>query len=310
MKTAVIYFAENLNGRMSAAIVKHWVETKKCDILHDTLYFIEYNYGQPIPDLSEYNMVVMVGVFYQKEEMDMLYEKLKDNFIWIDNSYKAIKENNQDIKGVRNPIFSTCELAWLYFMTEQNKLHFDEEDVNSMPEIIKLTGEFDSFTYGRKKGLCRRTMYFSSVANILIKNKDDAYQYLLKSIEKYPIPIETLFIQEGCEDIFNRCNESRKAVQDCFKEKITRNKFDVYLCAYKFTCVNIDEYTWINLNLFERLSQPKAYCYFDGKMFQFHIFSNNKDVNCNTIAQYYGGEGSHTSATFQCNVETFAKLLS
>ena len=86
MKICVIFHNQDLDGWMSAAIVKHWFlkthkeDSWKCgdDFMmtedpnsgYHELDFIGYNYGQPIPDLSEYDKVIMCDISFPKEEMD------------------------------------------------------------------------------------------------------------------------------------------------------------------------------------------------------------------------------------------------
>lgn len=60
-KTVCIYHSIDLDGWMSAAIVKHWFYNNpngSTPSTEDNLDFIGYNYGQPIPDLSEYDKVI------------------------------------------------------------------------------------------------------------------------------------------------------------------------------------------------------------------------------------------------------------
>jgi hypothetical protein len=111
-KTVCVYHSIDLDGVMLAAIVKHWFEnnknktnddplkscsiyknegcshvdgmlcnTKKCETLHGTLDFIGYNYGQPIPDLTEFDKIIMCNISFPKEHMEVLFTKLQDNFI-------------------------------------------------------------------------------------------------------------------------------------------------------------------------------------------------------------------------------------
>ena len=67
MKTACIYHSIDLDGWMSAAIVKHWYLTNHSEpdtsnfdtsirSIKNMIDFIGYNYGQPIPDLTEYDI--------------------------------------------------------------------------------------------------------------------------------------------------------------------------------------------------------------------------------------------------------------
>ena len=66
MKIACIYHSVDLDGWMSAAIVKHFylqqnnINASAGGDISD-VDFIGYNYGQSIPDLSEYDKVIMVS---------------------------------------------------------------------------------------------------------------------------------------------------------------------------------------------------------------------------------------------------------
>lgn len=142
MKTVCIYHRIDLDGWMSAAIVKHWfdqqeVPTNKPGVFN-TLDFLGYNYGQPIPDLSEYDKVVMCDISFPKEEMERLHLKLcqwyKEKFVWIDHHISAIKDNGEFYDGLRDVKFAACELTWMYFFPNQ-----------SMPEIVRLLGRYDCF---------------------------------------------------------------------------------------------------------------------------------------------------------------------
>ena len=135
MKTACIYHSIDLDGWMSAAIVKHWWlenSTKGAvtggifnekDILvdvikEDSIFFIGYNYGQPIPDLSEYDKVIMCDISFPKEEMFKLYEN--NDLVWLDHHISAINESKHSAvilsydnsKGIRDTKFAACELTW------------------------------------------------------------------------------------------------------------------------------------------------------------------------------------------------------
>ena len=148
MKTVCIYHSIDLDGWMSAAIVKHWFLndrdgidekypitfkesdnciTKEVNGQEYSLNFIGYNYGQPIPDLSEYDRVIMCDISFPKEEMNKLYEE-KD-FIWLDHHISAIKDfeiwnNNyryKHLEGFRDTNFSACELSVLQqFLCDQS----------------------------------------------------------------------------------------------------------------------------------------------------------------------------------------------
>ena len=84
-KTVCIYHSIDLDGWMSAAIVKHWgfIQSLKSDKPFGELDFIGYNYGQPIPDLSKYDKIIMCDISFPIEEMERLRQIYQDKFIWI-----------------------------------------------------------------------------------------------------------------------------------------------------------------------------------------------------------------------------------
>lgn len=135
-KICTIFHDCDLDGWMSAAIVKHWF-IKYVDIepVNDTLDFIGYNYGQPIPDLSGYDKVIMCDISFPKEEMLKLWHNLDQELIWIDHHISAIKDNNDLVfKGLRDTKFAACELTWQYLFPSE-----------PMPEIVRLLGRYDCF---------------------------------------------------------------------------------------------------------------------------------------------------------------------
>ena len=77
--------------------IKDTGEVKSKNILN----FIGYNYGQPIPDLSEYDKVIMCDISFPKENMLNLWATKGLNLIWIDHHISAIKERDAIDKAGR-----------------------------------------------------------------------------------------------------------------------------------------------------------------------------------------------------------------
>lgn len=229
MKIVCIYHSIDLDGWMSAAIVKHWHFTKPNEKIKsgyqgttipiDDIDFIGYNYGQPIPDLLEYDKVIMCDISFPKEEMWKLYNKFHKNFIWIDHHISAIKdithwEGNKPIvfeEGIRDIEFAACELTWKYFFPDK-----------TMPEIVRLLGRYDCFGHkftkedsNRLDTLCdvrdnsvteQRHLYQEELDNLIkkkneeqkvlefqygarqcITNYEEAYNYLINTVEVFHI---------------------------------------------------------------------------------------------------------------------------
>ena len=237
MKTACIYHSIDLDGWMSAAIVKHWfIKTNNpreinnhitfenhasiadCDT---SLDFIGYNYGQPIPDLSEYDKVIMCDISFPKEEMSNVRGKKGNNFIWIDHHISAINDAKEIFKeyygsfnGLRDTKFAACELTWKYF--------FPNEPV---PEIVRLLGRYDCFGH---KGTDeeQKVLEFQYGARSCISNYEEAYEWLLKVINdknrnKNPFDLKDthhidVILNKGKYIYKYLCTEAKQTYKDGF----------------------------------------------------------------------------------------------
>ena len=236
-KIVCIYHSIDLDGFMSAAIVKHWFNSKRLfearrivnsngTLNEETLDFIGYNYGQPIPYLLEYDQVIMVDVSFPFEElkgksvsrMFQLFQKLNANFIWIDHHISAIKDNigleyindkGEDtstlFNGLRNTKYAACELTWKYFFPNE-----------PMPEIVRLLGLYDSF---RHKGTNEeiKVLEFQYGARAYIKNYEDAYSFLIEELSETESSIVNRLHLEGISVYQYLCTEAKQAYKNGFE---------------------------------------------------------------------------------------------
>lgn len=208
MKTACIYHSIDLDGYMSAAIVKHWWlenSTKgavtggifnETDILvdivkEDSIIFIGYNYGQHIPDLSKYDKVIMCDISFPKEEMLNLWATKGLNFIWIDHHISAIKdmENAHEnissgaypIIGLRDTKFSACELTWFHMNNPINNAAIDLTSFNRYKEKwVDIDSIYSISNYGRVLSKEREVNHVGGKAyrpNKILKHIIDANGY-------------------------------------------------------------------------------------------------------------------------------------
>ena len=342
MKTVCIYHSVDLDGWMSAAIVKHWFLndrdgidekypitfkeddnciTKEVNGQEYSLNFIGYNYGQPILDLSEYDRVIMCDISFPKEEMIKLYEE-KD-FIWIDHHISAIKDfdiwNNRSkrLEGFRDTNFSACELTWIYFFSHE-----------SMPEIVRLLGRYDCFGH---KGTAeeQKVLEFQYGARQCISNYEEAYSYLTECV--HTNKNEYLFLH--AQAIVDSILEQGKAIYQylCTEAKQTyKNGFGIQFRCHEafvredkgqnlnnvpstlnFICINKERFNPINFGIdYHKDGYDGCACFhYANGMWNFSLYNDNGEVDCSQIAKQYGGGGHKGASGFKLNNEEFLNLI-
>lgn len=335
MKTCVIFHNQDLDGWMSAAIVKYWYEQKhKGNTLHygnvivdpnegsHSLTLVGYNYGQPIPDLSEYDKVIMCDISFPKEEMRKLFvtDKGVNKLIWMDHHISAIKENQINeltphIDGLRDTKFAACELTWKYF--------FPNEEI---PEIVRLLGLYDSF---RHKGTDeeKKVLEFQYGARQCISNYEEAYNYLKQEI-LHNNPIESCEREENpIYKIWNigkaiyqyLCTEAKQTYKNGFEVQFQENtKVDVNghpeidgIKFRKLICINKERFNPINFGIdYHKEGYDGAACFhYANGMWNFSIYNDNGLVDCSVIAKQYGGGGHKGASGFRLSNEDFLKLI-
>lgn len=340
-KTVCIYHSIDLDGWMSAAIVKYWFNQQEVPNKEgedcNTIDFIGYNYGQPIPDLSEYERVIMCDISFPAEIMGQMAFEKSSNFIWIDHHISAINDyeklhkefnekhnlNQKYPEGLRNTKFAACELTWLYFMTDQNKLHFDDEDVKNMPEIIRLLGMYDSF---RHKGTDeeQKILEFQYGARQCISNYEEAYDYLIRSKDdklhqsgQYFDNVINQIYDSGKAIYKYLCTDAKQAYKNGFQIELKEPVYDINsvgagFAKRKFICINKERFNPINFGInYHEGGYDGCACFYrrpDGK-WSFSLYNDNGNVDCSVIAKQFGGGGHRGASGFTCDDNVFFNLI-
>lgn len=283
MKTICIYHSIDLDGWMSAAIVKKWFEDKykyryqlfdlnkenspntwikqkELEFLkgkENYLFMLGWNHGDDIPDLSEYDKVIMCDISFPKKEMFKLFEQLDTNFIWIDHHISAMNENcgKENIKedvdvstlynGIRNAKFAACELTWKYFFP-----------TNKMPEIVRLLGRYDCFGHkGTKEE--QKVLEFQYGARQCINDYNSAYHYLDRNInfkEYYGndnVVISNIH-NDGKTIYKYLCTEAKQTYKKAFSIKFYKHitlSGAISEDKFNFLCVNQERFNPINFGI-------------------------------------------------------------
>jgi len=318
MKTACIYHSVDLDGWMSAAIVKHWWQKEQGSYIQennhitnpntgeDSIDFIGYNYGQPIPDLTEYDKVIMCDISFPKEEMYKLIKKLNKNFIWIDHHISAINDCSlylNDEFGLRDTKFAACELTWMYFFPDE-----------TMPEIVRLLGMYDSF---RHKNTNEETIVleFQYGARQCISNYEEAYRELEFSLrtDDNAFNIVHSILNKGKSIYQYLCTEAKQAYKNGFEIILEESLMlpDYRTKSRKFICFNKERFNPINFGIdYHKDGYTGAACFhYANGIWNFSLYNDNEEVDCSTIAKQYGGGGHKGASGFKLNNEEFLKLI-
>jgi oligoribonuclease NrnB/cAMP/cGMP phosphodiesterase (DHH superfamily) len=391
-KTCVIFHSVDLDGWMSAAIVKHWfIEThsnyhitdenkgltdkNNIGLKNHSLHFLGYNYGDPIPDLSEYDKIIMCDISFPKEEMLRLWYNIDQELIWIDHHVSAINDNSHLVwKGLQDTKYAACELTWKYFFPESkpdgNEVHslykklgghgirvrdlteseaeYEKEVLqhvksfskgkNKMPEIVRLLGRYDCFG---SKGTDeeQKVLEFQYGARSRITNYEEAYSWLISSIEKKKIYGIEITKKQSTEDYLMKfgsiiyqylCTEAKQFYKNGFeislvypikntsinndidRPGVNATSFKVQLVPFKFICINKERFNPINFGIdYHSDGYDGAACFHkrtDGK-WSFSLYNDNGKVDCSVIAKEFGGGGHKGAAGFTCDDNTMMNLI-
>jgi oligoribonuclease NrnB/cAMP/cGMP phosphodiesterase (DHH superfamily) len=341
MKIACIYHSVDLDGWMSAAIVKHWFNQQEVPNKEgedcNTLTFIGYNYGQSIPDLSEYHKVIMCDIsFSNKGEvaqkmLDLFGMNTKEDkrFIWIDHHDSALKlyhrpNVNYFIHGSLNTKFAACELTWLYFFGGE----WNGITENPMPEIVRLLGRYDCFGH---KGTDeeRIVLEFQYGARAIITNYEEAYYWLTKCIHEVvyknsdttliPILLHTRNISNSGKVIYQYlCTEAKQTYKNGFELSIglnlsvklvdittvpnldpetIKNAQGTYL-PYKFICFNRKIFNPINFGInYHKDGYDGAACFWYENGMWNFSLYNDNDLVDCSVIAKQYGGGGHKGAS-------------
>lgn len=307
----MLYHSIDIDGYMSAAIVKHFYNTQRyCSVCDrkldsnsvgsttccggittlDNIDFIGYNYGDPIPDLSEYDKVIMCDISFSKDIMrELRRDKFnhvtgEDNLIFIDHHLSAIKDSElefySDCSGLRDTKYSACELTWQYFFPNK-----------PMPEIVRLLGLYDSF---RNKGTDeeQKVLEFQYGARQVIWNYETAYDRLLETI-KFEKALLNIHLS-GASIYDYLCTEAKQTYKNGFKITL----FGEDYITYQFICINKERFNPINFGIdYHKDGYDGCACFhYANGMWNFSLYNDNGKVDCSAIAKQYGG-GGHLSAS-------------
>lgn len=272
-KVICIYHSRDLDGWMSAAIVKS---------VYPDAEFIGWDYGQDLPEINPWHSnVIMVDISMPIHNMRHLMDK--NNLVWIDHHISAIRDIEQaelfDITGKRDITKAACELTWNYF--------YGDKSGYKMPELVRLLGRYDCFGH---KGTNeeRRVLIFQYAARASLRNVDECYKALMDVRDEH---IEGwLNVGEGIYSYL--CTEVRQKYD---------KKFEIWLDGKLFACVNDWRLNPINFGINYHADGYDGFAcfWYENGQFTYSLYNDNGDVDCSVIAKNRGGGGHKGASGFR-----------
>jgi oligoribonuclease NrnB/cAMP/cGMP phosphodiesterase (DHH superfamily) len=328
MKICIIYHNRDLDGWMSAAIVKHWFESDmpKVESWHEApaegvknqvlkiirgesyvLDFLGWDYGDNVPDLSEYDKVIMCDISFSKDIMrtlhhDFNYSTQTNNFIVIDHHKSFIEQVEKDsFYGLLDTNYAACELTWKYFFPNE-----------TMPEIVRLLGRYDCFGH---KGTNeeQKVLEFQYGARQAISNYEEAYNWLIRDMKSDKTGNRNdMNLNVVCHNIWSNgmiiyqylCTEAKQTYKKAFPVTFIEAKEVFSSLQYhkrKFLCVNQERFNPINFGIdYHKDGYDGFACFwYQNGEWTFSLYNDNGKVDCSAIAKQYGGGGHKGAAGFR-----------
>lgn len=314
-RTVCIYHSIDLDGWMSAAIVKQWflsetdgiypvkdtevsidenIVTKTINGQDYSIEFIGWNYGDSIVEVLDYDRVIMCDISFSTEQMLAINVNFGTDFIWIDHHQRTVDEVNLSIKSLGIPmeglitvpgeLKAACELTWEYFFPN-----------NEMPYIVHLLGRYDCFGHkGTKEE--ERVLKFQYGARAFIDGYEKAYEYLMRS--RVEDVVSTIY-SKGAAIYRYLCIEAQQTYKKSFPV-VFDYPSDTGMTTVNFLCVNRERFNPINFGIDYHKNGADGFACFhfvNGK-WAFSLYNDNGRIDCSAIANKYGGGGHKGAAGF------------
>ncbi len=334
MKTICIYHSRDLDGWMSAAIVKKSFLEQYTDgfvrnfnesipeNLDELPYIIMlgWDHGDEVPDLSGYDKIIMIDIAFSAETMFKLHVNTIGRLIWIDHHESAINDLNNFYKeeldrknlygypiGVRDVKFAACELTWHYYFPYVK-----------MPEIVRLLGRYDCFSH---KGTDeeQQVLEFQYGARAHMNNYEDCYKYLTVLTTEAEFD---MLVNDGEAIYCYLCTEARQTYAKAFpikfnntwliNAKIKGRRTPPLHKEYKFLCVNQERFNPINFGLNyhdEGYDGFACFWYKKGK-WSWSLYNDDGRVDVSVVAKQFSGGGHKGAAGMVIDTNSMLKIIS
>ena len=276
-----LYHLSDMDGWCSAAIVA----LKTNNYNKEDYIGIDYN-KHKIEDMDFSNIfgevIYISDLSFTEKNMNVLLNLAKNNHvIWCDHhasSVELIKKYPQleKIDGKRSIDYSGCMLTYI---------HLNNCSADNVNRVVKLVSDWDTFQH--KFGDITR--YF--------KNAIDSDSWFT-----YPLSLQwKLLLSDNTENELNKLISKGKIIDEYINTEYARyrtsNAYESEYNGIRCAVLNRAANSLIFGDLYERYPFVSTFVY-DGQKFKYSIYSNKEDIECNKIAEKFGGGGHKGAAGF------------
>jgi len=337
MKTLCIYHRVDLDGWMSAAIVKrdfisknpelHVIinldnpERNKVDVsvgitrdmnqnkVYNTLYMKGFQYGDPLPVLEGYDQIILVDISLPIETMVELYRKLNKDLIYIDHHAAKIIEVRESIgfskiNGLQNTESKAelkaagCELAWIFYNPGK-----------PMNSIVEHLGAYDCFrhqSYSEKASL--EVLQFQYGARASMSSYNDCFDMINTSEGTQEISFD-IILDNGFA-IYKYLKTEAEGLYKEHSEIILSEPVGDEFVKRNFAVLNRMRFNPVNYGIeYHKDGYDGFLCYWrQGGKWHFSIYNDDTRVDCAAIAKTFRGGGHRGASGFVLTDNEFKKL--
>jgi oligoribonuclease NrnB/cAMP/cGMP phosphodiesterase (DHH superfamily) len=290
MGEIICYHHNDLDGRSSAALVRHFIY-KQHNYMMNPEDFIECDHvGVINTEIAKDKIVFIVDYSFGDNELSYLEEICKNakHVIWIDHHKTAIEMSEKypwmkELHGIRDTSMSACPLVFRYFTGKKN--------LTEMPKWVQYVSDYDTWT---------KALESSTDFKLGMDLRDQSHCALIW---------DNLIGGEGFE---NKILMLGQVIHDGSKVSIYNSKrYDRMVSSIYEKDIHLDtEYKAIILNCTDHTSEvfkDKINDYDIGIVWHrqrdkylFSIYSTKENVDCAKICQEFGGGGHKGAAGFSC----------
>ncbi len=282
------FYHNDIDGRSSASIVAKYYNNYQRDDFYEVDYVQELN----IENITEDELVIFVDYSFKEQTLHYLDKILEitKNIIWIDHHQSSLDliekyPRLKDIKGIRQNGISGCALTYMYL--------YKKDNIEDCPLWVQYVSDYDCWIY--KFGE-QTTMFKLGIESMAHDFDDVIWQELLnENLSDF----DKLAHEELVKHIISKGKLIYSYIQSQNEYLINLLGYESEILGEKCYVINDKNNSWV----FGEKVKEYRYCIiytFNGEKYVYSIFSDpiHKDVQCNKIAEHFGGGGHKAAAGF------------